>query len=173
MVKVLLTIPGIKNDVILCSPDVKVLMVRKGDAGVRDSAHTGTEIDVSQGEINTRNSEKETKMTRIQEGDVNNLGREMSSLQILDSESTQELRSIEYKIQFNLPDISSLFVEGNPDTESLELPNNVDVRIMLDGESYVPSKLAYNVLLFEKLEIGSIANPKGGFGVNAQVRYMM
>jgi hypothetical protein len=44
---------------------------------------------------------------------------------------------------------------------------------MLDGESHVPSQLAYNVLLFEKLEIGSIANPKGGFGVNAQVRYMM
>jgi hypothetical protein len=112
-------------------------------------------------------------ITKIEEGDdVNDLSRNVSSLHISNSENIQELDIIEYKIQFNLPDISSLFVEGNPDIDSLELPNHVDVRVMIDGESFVPKHLAYNVLLFDKLEIGSIANPKGGFAVNSQVRLM-
>eukprot|EP00596_Hydrurales_sp_CCMP1899_P002219 CAMPEP_0119054382 /NCGR_PEP_ID=MMETSP1177-20130426/75029_1 /TAXON_ID=2985 /ORGANISM="Ochromonas sp, Strain CCMP1899" /LENGTH=515 /DNA_ID=CAMNT_0007034593 /DNA_START=1465 /DNA_END=3012 /DNA_ORIENTATION=- len=171
MVKVLLTIPGIKNDVVLCSPDVKVITIRKGDG---DDVYADGENDAAGNQCNTRNSvnitRKSVNITKIEEGDdITDLSRNVSSLQISNAENIQELDIIEYKVQFNLPNISSFFVEGNLDIDTLELPNSVDVRVMIDGESSVPSHLGYNVLLFDKLEIGSISNPKGGFLVDSQV----
>lgn len=178
MVKVLLTIPGIENDVVLCSPDVKVITIKKREEGEVEveglKAGVGAEIGEEGRGRHDESEGKEKEGDKMEEVAALELGKKMSSLHITNSENFKEGGTglLEYKIQFNLPDISALFLEENPDFEVSDLPDDMDIRVMIDGESYVPPRLASNILLFDKVDIGSISNPKGGFGFNVPVRLM-